>query len=509
MTASVFFQRYAFALLVIAIVVVAGLVNRFAPTRKPRVRRTVVLLGLFVMTWSIAKTAAFLGFGWSKYVSSGADLLASYTVISLVGITIFDLILPAVRIRLVSITSDLLLAVGYVVATAGMIPGGGLNSILATSAVVSAVLAISLQATLGNLFGGIALRLDGSVEVGDWIQLENGRQGKVREVRWRHTVLETRDWTTIVVPNSLLLQNSIIVLGRRDGHPRQWRIPIQFAVDHRYSPETVIHAVDEALNAAPIERVALTPAPHTVCLDLMRDGRESYATYAVRYWLTDLSSDESTNSHVRTRIYAALRRAGIPLARPTQTLFLTPNDEEAEKKRTERHHNRRYDAVRSVELFAKFTEEELQALAERVRYAPFTKGETVTRQGAVAHWLYILTKGSVKVRMRTDDGKSKSVATLHAPNFFGEMGLMTGEPRSADVVALTNVDCYRLDKEGFQKFIAERPEIANDVSETLTKRKIEYISAREGLNEEGRRSREITERERTLTKIRDFFGLVR
>ena len=100
------------------------------------------------------------------------------------------------------IASDLLVGLGYIVAT--------LASCRATAstrrarsrpgAVVSAVLAISLQSTLGNILGGVALQLDGSIHEGDWIQLENGKQGKVRAIRWRHTVVETRDWSTIIVP---------------------------------------------------------------------------------------------------------------------------------------------------------------------------------------------------------------------------------------------------------------------------------------------------------------------
>ena len=56
----------------------------------------------------------------------------------------------------------------------------------------------------------VAIQLDGSLQVGDWIQLENGRQGRVREIRWRHSVLETRDWGKLIVPNATLLQNLLI-----------------------------------------------------------------------------------------------------------------------------------------------------------------------------------------------------------------------------------------------------------------------------------------------------------
>ena len=94
---------------------------------------------------------------------------------------------------------------------------------------------------------------------------------------------------------------------------------VYFNVDFRYAPSHVIDVVRDALRAAPIEGVADDPKPNVICYDFAKDGRDSFGYYAVRYWLTDLANDDPTSSRVRTRIYTALRRAGIPLARPAQT----------------------------------------------------------------------------------------------------------------------------------------------------------------------------------------------
>src|ERR1041385_2913444 len=117
------------------------------------------------------------------------------------------------------IASDLLVGLGYLVVALVVLARHGVDptGALVSGAVVSAVLAISLQSTLGNVVGGVALQLDGSVREGDWIQLENGKQGRVRSVRWRHTVLETREWSTIIVPNAQLLANNIRSEERRVG----------------------------------------------------------------------------------------------------------------------------------------------------------------------------------------------------------------------------------------------------------------------------------------------------
>jgi small-conductance mechanosensitive channel len=125
--------------------------------------------------------------------------------------------LPAFSIGLPGLVTDLSVGAGYVVVTFGLLKSSNveLTGLLTTSAVVSAVLALSLQSTLGNVIGGVAMQLDGSIHAGDWIQLENGRQGLVKQIRWRHTVLETRDWGTLIVPNATLLSSQILVLQRR------------------------------------------------------------------------------------------------------------------------------------------------------------------------------------------------------------------------------------------------------------------------------------------------------
>ena len=416
--------------------------------------------------------------------------------------------LPSIGVTVIPFATDVLVGLAYFVSMGVCLVGAGLNPscVLGTSAVVGAVLAISLQSTLGNILGGVAVQIDGSIHVGDWIQLENGRQGKVREIRWRHTAIETRDWDTIIVPNSTLLAQSFSILGRRMGMPQQHRMWVYFNVDFRYAPGTVISAVNDVLQASPIPDVALEPKPHAICMDLAKDQRDSFAYYAVRYWLTDLAKDDPTSSAVRARIFAGLRRAGIPLARPSTTTFIGPNEARDDVQRVSRHNRARVAAVGSVELFAGLTAEEREFVAGHLTYAPFAAGERVTRQGAVAHWLYILTRGRVEIR-RTQDGKTVVVGEVEAPSFVGEMGLMTGEPRTADVVAITDVECYRLDKAGFQRVVTERPAAARQFSEALARRQVGLLAADEKLDEGAKSVREAEQQEAILKRIEDFFGL--
>jgi small-conductance mechanosensitive channel/CRP-like cAMP-binding protein len=508
-------HRWGFAVLGGALLVTAFLVNRFAPLRRHRIRHGLLLYVLFLVTMGVSSAFERVPAlaSWGDHVRLLSDLFAAFTLVNVVTLAIFDVALPALRIFGVSfatITADVVVGFAYVFAGLGVLKASGVSpsSVVTTSAVVSGVLALSMQATLGNILGGVALQLDGSVHVGDWIQLPDGTQGRVVAIRWRHTMVETRNWDTVIVPNSNLLAQNIVILGKRNGKPLQHRMWVYFNVDFRHPPSRVIDVVRDALHAAPIEGVADDPKPSVICYDFAKDGRDSFGYYAVRYWLTDLPNDDPTSSRVRTRIFMALKRAAIPLARPSLTAFT--HTEETPDARRARHEDQRLRAVCDVDLFHTLTSEERAFVASHLYYAPFTAGETCTKQGAVAHWLYVLTSGKVEIRRHAEDSAlAKIIATIEAPGFFGEMGLMTGEPRAADVIALTDVECYRLDKVGLARVLEERPEAAEQFSKTLAKRRVELFAASEGLDEEARHARLASEQNRILDRIQEFFGLER
>jgi CRP-like cAMP-binding protein len=240
---------------------------------------------------------------------------------------------------------------------------------------------------------------------------------------------------------------------------------------------------------------------------VLMDFKDSYGSYAVRYWLTDLAVDDPTNSIVRTRIYTALQRSGIPLSIPAHSIFVTDDDASRRERKSAEEIEKRVAALAGVELFDHLNEQEQRALAGRLRVAPFVRGEAMTQQGATAHWLYLIIKGEAEVRVSGADNVSERLAPLGAGDFFGERGMMTGEPRSATVIALTDVECYRLDKEAFHDILLSRPEIAEHISEVLARRRVELEAAREGLDEEAKQMRMRRHQGDLLQRIKKFFRL--
>jgi small-conductance mechanosensitive channel/CRP-like cAMP-binding protein len=434
--------------------------------------------------------------------------LVSISVATFAGIIIalaifFDGLMRLVRIELPRIVQDVMAAGSFAVGALFLLPAWGVNlgGLIATSAVLTAVIGFSLQDTLGNLMGGMTLQMEKSIRPGDWVQVGD-KVGRVRDVRWRNTTIETRDWETIVLPNSYLSKNQFIVLGRREGQPLQLRRKVHFEVDYRQSPTDVIRAVEEALRRAPIEAVAAEPTPDCILVDV-RGGSN---TYTARYWATDLSRDEPTDSRVRVRIFFALRRAGIPLSMPAHAIFMT-SDSDERRQRKERDREQSLAAVlRGAELFRDLSTEEIDELALGLRYAPYSAAETLTRQGTEGHDLYFIHRGEVSVRVGAD-GFEREVATLGPGTFFGERSLMTGELRSATTVARSDVECYRLAKPDLEKVLQHRPELADALAETLARRASELSTHRDNLSREARESQIASEKTKIVGKIRSFFGL--
>lgn len=236
-----------------------------------------------------------------------ALLLQGIAFIGVVAVIFFGLLLPRLRLEAPRIARDLAVALAYLVLVFYLLSAHRVDvtGVIATSAVVTAVIGFSLQETLANVMGGVGLQLDGALRPGDWVKLE-GQSGMVREISWRHTAIETRNGDTLLVPNSVLMKTAIVRQGQKvQGGIVQERRWIHFGVDYRYPPTQVIDVVTEALTREPIPNVASNPAPNVIVMEFAA----SWVGYAARYWLTDLYLDDPTDSVVRTRVFFALRRA--------------------------------------------------------------------------------------------------------------------------------------------------------------------------------------------------------
>jgi CRP-like cAMP-binding protein len=247
--------------------------------------------------------------------------------------------------------------------------------------------------------------------------------------------------------------------------------------------------------------MAIDPPPHCLFMGI----RDSYAHYVARYWLTDLAVDDPPDSATRVRIWYALRRAGIPLSIPASTVFLTPDTPERDQRKSNEEIARRIRALGTVDLFRGLAEDVRRELADHLVYTPFAGGEAVCREGDNDDGLYMIVEGDAVVRIGRG-AEEREVARLTAGQFFGEMSLMTGEARTASVVAATDLLCYRIDKPAFQVVIRQSPAIVEHIAEVLAARRMALSAARDE-RDENRRARHETAKQDLLGRIRGFFRI--
>ncbi|MGN6109168.1 MAG: cyclic nucleotide-binding domain-containing protein [Kofleriaceae bacterium] len=495
--------------LILGYIATRALVRKSATIERYHMRAAATLVAGHLVAIAIGAGVATAGYD-ARIAALTALAFQTLGAVSLATTAVFRVLLPRVGVTLPRILIDLITGAGVVVSfiIVGRQAGFSVAGLITTSAVLTAVIGFSLQDTLGNLMGGLSVQLDKSIAVGDWINLGPGQPtGQVVEMRWRYTAIQTRSWDTVIIPNGALVKSQITIVGRRIGQPLLSRRQIDLYIDFRTPPSRVIEVIERALRGDPVPRMAREPAPQALFFGI----RDSYGHYCVRYWLEDLMVDDSTDSAVRVRVWFALRRAGIPLAIPASSVFVTQQTPEREARKAERELAERQRALGSVDLFRGLPEPMQRSLAHQLVYTPFVAGEAITREGDHDDGLYMIVEGEAVVQIGSgpeERGEAREVARLTAGQFFGEMSLMTGEARTASVVAATDMICYRIDKPAFQEILRETPSIADQIAEVLVHRRSALSAARDERDEVKRRRME-TAKQHLLGKIRGFFGIDR
>lgn len=452
-----------------------------------------VLLRVLAMPIEAAGAATLL-----TILNLVAVLLLAFGLVGVVGMALFDVFLLRLGVRVPSILRDLIQGVAFIVAIMGVLRQSGVNllSLVTTSAVLTAVIGLALQDTIANLFSGLALQIDRTLLVGDWVQVGQ-RVGRVERIAWRSTALWTRDGDYVILPNRSFLQGEVVNFSRPSQLHRAW---VRVGFHYRHPPNDVKRMLLEAVRGAP--NVLEEPAPDVVPLDFS----ESAVVYALRYWIVDFTHEVEIEAEVKTRIWYAAQRAGIEIPFPIRTVHMHQVTQDTVSRAEERDFLERLAALSKVDLFGNLEDGDVELLARGMKRVHFACGERIIRQGEPGDSLYLVHGGEVAVSLAVE-GAERQVATLKPGQFFGEMSLMTGEPRRATCAARTDVTCYVIDHATFERLIAAKPKVAEDVSVVLSSRQVELDGEREGLSAEAAIRRAAEARTHLLSRIRNFFHL--
>ena len=330
-----------------------------------------------------------------------------------------------------------------------------LTAVLATSALITAVIGLALQDTLGNLFAGMALHLEKTLQVGDVVRV-SGTVGFVEALSWRAVRIRTLLDSIVLLPNGAAAREKLEVYPRSAAPMAS---TIRIGLEYSLPPARAISVLKTT--AASVAGVARVPPPRV----FVTDFADFAIQYELRFWLEDYSWFLPVESAIRERLWYAFKREGITVPFPIATRYQYVKEwKEAEPPAPP-------DILDRVDLLRPLSAADREALRGRLVHTLFAAGEPVVEQGALADSLYVVDSGELAVLVDDGDGARVEVGTLSAGDAFGEMALLTGEPRTATVQARTEASLYRIDKDALAPLLKDRPQLAVEISRLMEGRR--------------------------------------
>jgi small-conductance mechanosensitive channel/CRP-like cAMP-binding protein len=400
---------------------------------------------------------------------------------------------PQVPLLLRDIGRWILSLVALILVIRGFFPGVNLDVFAMSSLVVGYIVGNATQDTLGNLIAGLALNTERPFQIGDWVTV-SGNTGRVVDTTWRATRLRTKAEDYVIIPNASIARDAIINYSRPTTHHGCY-LPI--GVDYESPPNAVRAAILSVL--ADVPEVLSEPAP---VVNLTGYGDFSM-NFTVKFFITDYARLDPIQSLVMDRLWYVFKREGIGIPYPIQDVRLS-NRVASERLALQATRSTTRELLARVELLQTLSESAIEQLISVVTTVPYAAGEALCHEGDAGDTFYIIRSGTVVVKIRGKDGRLAEVARLSKGQYFGEISLLTGERRSATVLADGDVEVVRVSKQNFMGLIQADPELAGKLAGVLEKR----LSERQALLENSAAGKPAVESRIMLaTRIRHFFGL--
>ena len=447
---------------------------------RPRFTNKVVI---FLAAWVAALLAMYLFWSFegsvralleqrmSGHPSPSAVTIVSAVKLILIGITTYlfvralNFLFFGLAFRLKRIDAPTLIrniftivafTILFLIAFTFLFPDVNLGALFTTSAIFGVILGLALQDTLGNFFAGISLQADRPFQVGDVIVVGAERHtGVVEEISWRAIKIRTFSNHVVLIANSNAAREPIEVCPRDNLNARI----VLFNALYTDSPAKTIHVIREAVREAENVSTKVTPVVR------IRNLGDNGVDYEVKYWLEDYAKYNDTDALVRQRIWYAFRRAGLNFAFPTRTLYVERHSHLAQ-----RDGGAIAERLSAVDIFAPLSAEETGMLAQAAVRHVFAPGEMVIRAGDPGSSMFVVHNGRVRVQVN-ENGRPRTVATLNEGDFFGEMALFTGEPRTANVVALEETEVLEIGHGAMKRVFDTNPDLVESLSFIIAERR--------------------------------------
>ena len=364
------------------------------------------------------------------------------------------ILVPNVMIQ----ATGLLLLVAVVLALLQFRYGVEIPGLLTGSGIAAVVLGLAMQDVLGNLLAGFSIHFSQPFKIGDWLILES-RHAQVKEINWRSTRLRTVDDVCIDVPNSHIVKQTVVNLSYPSPlHAMRLTINVEYGAPPNQVKAALLHATVNA-------RGVLAEPAATVFLHHFGD---SAIEYEIKFWLEDHARWNQITDAIRTNAWYELSRRQMRIPFPIRTVQLERRS--AAEPARERAAARAM--LRQQPLFECLSEAHLDAILAGAKFLRFGAREKLIEQGQPGDSMFVIVRGRARVNVNRNN-ETAEVANLVGGDCFGEMSLLTGERRSATVVADVDCEVVEIGKAVLAGVLHQDPDLLARLSELLARRRVE------------------------------------
>lgn len=382
---------------------------------------------------------------------------------------------------------------------------------LAATGAFGVVLGFGLQRMVLDLSVGISIDMDKSFQMGNWIHIRHNNLdiiGQIVQMNWRVISVKSSDNKLFQIPNNIFGATIVTNLSRPTVDAE---FEVKFIVPFNINEKKVLTIAQFALDSVAASDYIFDYKCRIDTTSL--DG----VTYKIRYFLRP---DKMAPGKVRHFIHSALMRFFRSENIPFATSFTkTVNDSVkflANKIDSINHQPnsagvmsyagealQHVDLIKNVDLFAVFDDQKLEHIAEKSTLVKLNKGDMVCAQGDQGQSLYIVKEGFLRVFINKEEGDQKQVGVLIPEDFFGEMSLLTGAPRSATVVADSKVTLLCINVDVLVPLLAENDKFYYYIARTIAERQsqnLKILNQKEEVKQKNSLIRELEEKIRNFTK---------
>jgi small-conductance mechanosensitive channel/CRP-like cAMP-binding protein len=363
-----------------------------------------------------------------------------------------------------------------------------LAPIFTGSTIIGIVIGLALQDTLGNFFAGAAIQADNPFQVGDVINIPNKGTGVIESVSWRGVRIRTFQNKIVIVSNTVLGKEIFEVAPKDNLNARV----VFFNTVYENSPARTIQVLRDVVRQ--VENVSQMIRPVIRIRNLGDNGID----WEIKYWLEDYTKYNDTDALIRQRLWYAFQREKLEFAYPTHKVFI---ESEPKPQDAVEVGNEIFERINNIPIFVPLNDDEIEKIASASKLRVFAPGEKIVRKGQKGNSMFVVHDGSVTVQIR-EDGVVKPIRQLKEGGFFGEMGLFTGEPRTATVVADEETQVVEIKHHCMKPILEANPELVEAFSKIIDERRAALDDLLE--NKEGDAE---TRKAGVFNSIKKFFGL--